>query len=96
MVGAEWPFEEIETQIFMRAAHVSPSQKPPLAKAEPKGQAWRKKGAIHTLVFFSQSGSPAPNALSREKRRRGGGGGLRDGAGKQIQRGPVSMLWLCH
>lgn len=93
VVGAAWPFEEIETHIFMRAAHVSPSQKLPLAKAELKGQAQRKKGTIDTLVFFSQRGSPVPNVFSGDERRRGGG--LRDRTGKQIQRGPVSMPWLC-
>lgn len=36
-IGAD--FEEIETQIFMRAEHNSLSQKPFLDKAEPKGQA---------------------------------------------------------
>lgn len=70
--------EEIETPFFTRAAHVFPGQKPPLAKAELSGQAQRKKGTIHTLVFFSQSRSPEPNEFSREERRCGGkGGGVR-------------------
>lgn len=60
----------------MRAAHVYPSQKPPLAKAEPKGQAQRRKGTIDTLVFFSQSGSPELNVFSREERRSGGAEGV--------------------
>lgn len=59
----------------MRAAHVSTSQKPSLAKAEPKGQARRKKGTIDTVLLFSQSRSPAPNVFSRKERRRGGGWG---------------------
>lgn len=65
----------------------------PQPKAELKGQAQRKKGTIDTLVFFSQRGSPVPNVFSGDERRRGGG--LRDRTGKQIQRGPVSMPWLC-
>lgn len=70
--------EEIETQFFMRAAHVSLSQKPLPAKAELSGQAQRKKGTIHTVVFLSQSRSPEPNEFSREERRCGGkGGGVR-------------------
>lgn len=94
MVGVEWPFEEIETQIFMRAAHVSPSQKPPLAKAEPKRQAQRKKGTIHTLVFFSQSGSPAPNVFSREARRRGGSGVERQSRQTDTKRPCVNAVAL--
>lgn len=63
----------------MRAAHVSPSQKHPLAEAEAKGQAQRKKGNHSRAGILQPKRKPSAKCVQwrREEARWWHGGGRR-------------------
>lgn len=80
---AVWPFQNRETQIFMRVAHVRISQCPFLAKAESKRDGCRGRKENHWYSGILQQ-KRKPNVFAGEEWRCGGGEeGLRDRAEKK-------------